>query len=73
MKTKMMNIFEQQKMIYLEQQNKALKAALSWLIAKPAGDPAFQTMLELKREKDENFINPLATAHPTHFFETGEA
>ena len=36
-----------------------LRAALSWELAKPAANPAFQALLELKREKDPTFINPL--------------
>lgn len=36
-----------------------LRSALSWELAKSASNPAFQAMLELKRERDPKFINPL--------------
>ena len=38
-----------------------LRAALSWELARPAQNPALQALLELKRERNPAFINPLGT------------
>ena len=38
-----------------------LRAELSWAVARKADCPAVQAMLEMRRERDPNFINPLVT------------
>jgi hypothetical protein len=38
-----------------------LRAELSWAVAEPAWNPAIQAMLELKRKREPNFVNPLVT------------
>lgn len=48
-----------------------LRAQLSWALAKPASNPAFQAGLELKREQDPLYhINPLGVNLPgsSHLF-----
>lgn len=49
-----------------------LRAALSWEMAGRADNPAFQAVMELEREKDKKFINPLGIYHHrySHLFET---